>query len=1051
MSAPDWAVAELATLDTRHCRCLAVSPDGTAIAIIGGDALSVREIQGAVIWSRPFTPPTDERLDLMWSPRADRLYVLADRRLVVHHADVGDVLELPDAVSEHEDLTALALSTDGRMLALGTNRGLVLVHDRNTGTVTDVATGDRVTALVWHPRELELCVAQPRSLQFWNLPAKDLLRTVGTRNLYSQRLAWSPDAKLIAVAGVREVLMVDAQSRHELDVLEVGRSDSPVAVEFTRDGSHLLVGFADSVEVVDRQLVLVRRLPADLVASAALHVGDTGLVAARINGDHVRLWAFPDTEQPPAAVAATASLRRWAAKTARTVGRNRADAGDGHSVAARESVLAEPDGHRWGPGFAWTPDGGSYYRETAPGRMARLKRSEPGRSEPDAPVPLWEHDVDRIDGGVLDVEVSAGAGRFLALAFRNTASRGGFVDIMDAATGQPTSLVPGGQAPAWSPTREDLLAIPSSGEKPEEVWVYRIVDGSPVGQPERLAAREGVVRLAWSPDGALLAAASRQRAVVWDTTTWQRVTGPTADDPRVVFGRLAWSPNGQYLACCPVTVDVPVVVYDTRTWRVHRVLGATSGPGWAPAVAWSPDSAVLAFPGASGVELWDVLAERRIRTLPAPEGTTGSVWANRWSPDGTRLVTSYGGGLILNWDLHSSKRPENIGADTDLPIDVLTALGVTAARVRVAAPLSLLSDLLELLRGTPKNHLSSLAGHRGVAAVRALRWPVAALIGVAVLLAADLPADDRYPPPEGAGVDQLSLALGEALGVASAHERPELPMPELMAVLDGIDDRLLTLLTLLGAESVVADPTLPSRLRHLRHDLWPLSIGQRRLIGLRLQLLAGGRAQGGGIGGARAGVARHGNVNSLLPTQLALPELLSVRQLRDELLYRTREGTPPPVSRGTVLVMDDTPAAHGQVGVTLRCIAHLLARTLLERRHRCGLVSLGDPAQACFLTRQVDLTAIWTLESLHSARVGPAFQMVAAMAAQLADPLTGAARVVLFTHKFLIAPPYPDLLTVRVYYPGQPVQGAGPGTFGLAAQPTAEALTDVVIGLLTAA
>ncbi|CAL9566206.1 hypothetical protein SUDANB95_04695 [Actinosynnema sp. ALI-1.44] len=1008
-------------------RGVAVSPDAGALLAVSRAGVELVDLTGTPVWARRIDVADEHPVEVQWAAYGHDPVVLANRVAHALDPDTGAARRLPPGVGDRDDVTALALDTTGRLLALGTASGEVVVLDRRTAVVTRHETGGRVNALAWRPGEPALCVAVPNALQWWDLPRQAMLRSIGTTTHPVARLAWSPDGSLVAAAGTRDVFTIDTASWRGLDRRDLGGRRSPVALGFTRSGAHLLVGFGDEVAVVDRQLDLVRTLPAALREAGGLHVGGSGAVAVRATPDEVRVWRMPDTEPTPDRAAATAAVRRWAVRAARSVGRDRAV--DGGVLAVRSDVLVPAGDDRWGPGFAWLD--GSYVVQDADGRVVRT-------GDP-AEEPLWAADVPAVAGGVLDVAAGGvpdvAAGGLVAVAFHH--SEADTVLLLDAGTGQRVASVPGGQGPAWSPDGR-FLAVPGPGATPDHVLVHAVRQGAPGGRPRVLPARQGVGRVTWSPDGRWLAASSGRRVVVWDTESWERVPGPAETPGRSPFGPVAWSPDGRWLAAA----DSGVTVWDVVTWQARRVTGAGRARGWAPALTWSPDSAMLAFPGAGAgtVALWDVTAWQVARVLPRPDGV-GDVWAVRWSAD-DEIGVGYAGGLVLRWRM--DVEVERGASPLPFDVGVLTSLGVVTARAGAAVALATVADLLAVVAGRDDGRLGWLRGHAGVVALRGLRWPVAALVGVVVLLAAELPPQSGFEPPAEAFEDELAGALGAALAAPAADPvRPEVPLAALVGVLDGVDDRLLTMLGLLGPEAVAAEPLLPVRMRALRERLWALDAGQRRLLGLRLTTRAAGRAQGAGLG-ERAGLARHGAVNALVPTQLALPELLGLRYTRGELLYRTRQGALPPVLRSAVLVLDDSPAAHGQVGVTLRMVAHLVASALVDDHHRCAVVRMGEPGAAVFLGPAQDLTALWTGGSVRRADVGAALRTAERVADGLADPLAGPAWVLVLTQEYQEVPERPSLRCIRVRYPGR----SGSGGLTLRCDASAEEVLDVVVAAL---
>jgi WD40 repeat protein len=202
---------------------------------------------------------------------------------------------------------------------------------------------------------------------------------------------------------------------------------------------------------------------------------------------------------------------------------------------------------------------------------------------------------------------------------------------------QHANLVQAGKRIAWRPDSR-TLATTSATFWREAVILWDAETGAAL---RTLPEHSGPVILAWSPDGASLAAASRDgSAVLWD-----------ADVPRtrVVFSAgseilaSAWSPDGQCFATG--SGDGSAAVWDVATGE--RLARLTGHSGRVVTLAWSPDSSKLAT-GSEDATVrvwrksnWDLWADLR--------GHEREVYGLAWSPDGMTLATSGLDGRVLFW------------------------------------------------------------------------------------------------------------------------------------------------------------------------------------------------------------------------------------------------------------------------------------------------------------------------------------------------------------------------------------------------------------------
>jgi WD40 repeat protein len=568
------------------------------------------------------------------------------------------------------DLTDLALSPDGRVLASASRDRTVLVRDLERGSVVRLDDfADWVLDVAFSPAAPHLATADGGHLvQVWSLSGQLVQRFEEHRAPVLQ-VAFSPDGAHLASASEDGAIVIRALASRSARAL-TGHAAAVERLAFSPDGAWLAsasrdggvrlwsVAGAGRDQALDGHTAEIR----DLAFS-----GDGAWLATAGADGAVRVWAMPgarlhavyahDAEvfavafAPGARSLATASsdgaIRRWDLDSG-------AETRLGMHDEAAVSVAFAPDGARLasagddGVVYLWdsatgaelrrytgardrvqrllfAPDGGRLW---AMGRISGVREwrlDEPTRQRMRGPR-----------GNVNALAVAPGGAQAV------TGHGYGGVMLWDLATGNGTAVDDHASNVAVAQFSADGRYLASGSQS----GAVRLHDRR-AGTSRILGTHQGWVWwLDFSRDGRWLASAGGDGAIgLWNLATGEaRQLAGTAS-----VQHLAFAPDGARLATA--AEDGAIALWDLAS-GTPRVLGHHGGG--AAHVAFSPDGVWLASGGKDRqVRLWNL----RTGASRALAGHRGGVFELYFSPDGRYLASiAWGDPFVLLWDAHDDNQ-----------------------------------------------------------------------------------------------------------------------------------------------------------------------------------------------------------------------------------------------------------------------------------------------------------------------------------------------------------------------------------------------------------
>jgi WD40 repeat protein len=512
----------------------------------------------------------------------------------VHFWDIDrDTAAKKPIAGRKEEVTALAYSPDGRLLGVGKENGWVEIWEVESGLRRHVFRGHpsrdaQVKQLAFSPDAKRLAtVGVDGTAKIWAVDDGRPLVTLWGHRGFLLGVAFSPDGRFVATAGYdHTVRLWDAENGENLEIYR-GHNGIVHEVTFSPDGRRLLTASWDTT---------------------------------------FRLWEIGAGELAGAGVASSKSATPLRDPPERT-------------ISGRTAAVAALAFHPSAPHIASVDWDGFLRIDDLGTRRTILSTS----------VPPNEKKPARGDTAIMDKSLGAVGyspdGKRLAVGTGGAiADVHGMVYVIDAESGIAlchTAALGGPiSALAFSPDGRRLLVATGNlrglrGAAP----TVGVFDAATRAQLASYKEHTVVVLdAAFNRDGSLAATTGLDGAIrIWGPSDGKKQRRLGKDS---AFRGLAWSPDGALLAAVGL-LDESVRIYRTRDGTELKRLHGHSGEVYR--VAFSPDGKRLAS-AATELKIWDVTTGLELLTQ---RHHSGEIYDVEFSPDGRWLATAGFDGTIV--------------------------------------------------------------------------------------------------------------------------------------------------------------------------------------------------------------------------------------------------------------------------------------------------------------------------------------------------------------------------------------------------------------------
>ena len=528
-------------------------PDGTEIATVGDGGVNIWNSKTGEIIARLAADDGSAGFflggNIDWSREGRRIAAADTSQVMICDRPT----ELASVFEVGEQIRGVALSPDGKFVAIGQHDGQVKVFEADSGGATTKLVGhtNPITDLEWSPDGKRLAASSgtaaedsgnvivwdvqtgnaittfdqhthgAHSLSFtndgrgmasggrgvihvWNTTTGKLSRTLKGHHSdeFVSSLDFHADGKRLASVGLHRLIVWDVQTAQE-----AGRIDGYFRkVQFSPDGVKLVFSnTANQLECVDTDSVVgeVRLPPRGIGRLFSMDVTPDGSLIALGGRSAIRLWNV--NERKPHSTIPVYGLRLRFSHDGTRLASFPTDRAQIYDVSTSELVASTPKSSlRYPQDIEFFPDDG---------RFVTSDQTNATQIWDSATGALMQRFEASSPGFVYDLDISSD-GKLIALAHH-----GGRIRLIDSKSGQTLqSSVTSGNAVAVTATGSLLAHV---GEHPYIVAIRRIHEFELVHSLQEHKAK--VRHLSFSPNGSLLAAADQSgRVILWDTSSGEQ-------------------------------------------------------------------------------------------------------------------------------------------------------------------------------------------------------------------------------------------------------------------------------------------------------------------------------------------------------------------------------------------------------------------------------------------------------------------------------------------------------------------------------------------------
>jgi WD40 repeat protein/DNA-binding SARP family transcriptional activator len=604
----------------------------------------------------------------------------------------------------------LAVSPDGRTLAVGDGLGELRLYNTRTHATTAPPLGDLSeaqppvysrdgTLLAYlsgachcsfisvqgaHSLQAVANLSLPASAPITpsDIPGGSIAIAPDDRTLYYAYWILNSDGRPTA-AYVQRWALPDGRA---LPPARVG-SNALLAMRLIHAGSQLLLVTRRSIDVFDaRSLRLLRATAITPVpaAAGAASISPDGRTA--VIGSRAGLVSFIDTSTGKLRPATEEQAGGVANVVYAPDGRMAVSVGNDDTVMVWDLRTAKPNEVLTGPpgqvtGVAISPNGTTLYTSSLDGILLEWDlagaRRFGARAPVDAPLPCCASLLPPAP----PLAMSPDGSRF---AVRLGATTVGLFSSRTLKRLASVTIAPNGNvitALAWSPAGDELALAGHAGLV--QLWS---TEGTPrllrslVGLRSMFGQPEAIQAVAFSPDGELVAASDDDKAgpsvagasgvdfaslSIWQATTGRLVASPSGLNADLGHANqpagddlLAFSPDGKLLALS--MFDRTILILDASTGQIRQILDSVAG---STSLAFAPDGTLAAGTPAGTVELWNPLTGKQVASPLVVAAS--AVTSITFDPAGQRFATTGAeDGTVKLW-LTAKLQQEGPGLTTD--------------------------------------------------------------------------------------------------------------------------------------------------------------------------------------------------------------------------------------------------------------------------------------------------------------------------------------------------------------------------------------------------